>query len=141
VVEACAPIYTTSAASSPATSSSDYATTGDGLIAALQVLAVLVQSNRSASEAGRLFQPLPQRLVSIRFGGGRPLDNGKVKSAIRDGEATLGTAGRILVRKSGTEPVIRVMAEGEDEKLVGRIVDEIAAAIRARRVARDDTGR
>jgi len=110
---------------------SDYATTGDGLIAALQVLAVLVQSNRSASEAGRLFQPLPQRLVSIRFGGGQPLDNGKVKSAIRDGEATLGKAGRILVRKSGTEPVIRVMAEGEDEKLVGRIVDDIAAAIRA----------
>jgi len=110
---------------------SDYATTGDGLIAALQVLAVLVQSNRSASEAGRLFRPLPQRLVSIRFNGGQPLDNSKVKSAIRDGEKTLGTAGRILVRKSGTEPVIRVMAEGEDEKLVGRIVDDIAAAIRA----------
>jgi phosphoglucosamine mutase len=110
---------------------SDYATTGDGLIAALQVLAVLVQSNRRASEAGRLFQPLPQRLVSIRFNGGQPLDDGKVKSAIRAGEATLGTAGRILVRKSGTEPVIRIMAEGEDEKLVGRIVDDIAAAIRA----------
>jgi phosphoglucosamine mutase len=109
---------------------SDYATTGDGLIAALQVLAVLVQSNRSASEAGRLFQPLPQRLVSIRFNGGQPLDDGRVKSAIRDGEKTLGAAGRILVRKSGTEPVIRVMAEGEDEKLVGRIVDDIATAIR-----------
>jgi len=109
---------------------SDYATTGDGLIAALQVLAVLVQSGRIASETGRQFRPLPQRLVSIRFGGGQPLENGKVKSAIRDGEKTLGTAGRILVRKSGTEPVIRVMAEGEDEKLVGRIVEDIAAAIR-----------
>jgi phosphoglucosamine mutase len=110
---------------------SDYATTGDGLIAALQVLAVLVQSQRRASDAGRLFQPFPQRLVSIRFNGGQPLDDGKVKSAIRDAETALGQAGRILVRKSGTEPVIRVMAEGEDEKLVGRVVDEIAAAIRA----------
>ena len=110
---------------------SDYATTGDGLIAALQALAVLVQSGRRASEAGRLFQPLPQRLVSVRFNGGQPLDDGKVKSAIRAGEATLGKTGRILVRKSGTEPVIRVMAEGEDETLVGRIVDDIAAAIRA----------
>jgi phosphoglucosamine mutase len=109
---------------------SDYATTGDGLIAALQVLAVLVQSGKRASEAGRLFQPLPQRLVSIRFDGGQPLDNGKVKDAIRVGEAALGSGGRILVRKSGTEPVIRVMAEGEDEKLVGRVVDEIAGAIR-----------
>jgi phosphoglucosamine mutase len=110
---------------------SDYATTGDGLIAALQVLAVLVQSGRRASEAGRLFQPFPQRLVSVRFGGGQPLEDGKVKSAIRDGETALGQAGRILVRKSGTEPVIRVMAEGEDETLVGRVVDDIAAAIRA----------
>jgi phosphoglucosamine mutase len=110
---------------------SDYATTGDGLIAALQALAVLVQSQRRASDAGRLFQPFPQRLVSIRFNGGQPLDDRKVKSAIRDGEKTLGQAGRILVRKSGTEPVIRVMAEGEDEALVGRVVDDIAAAIRA----------
>jgi phosphoglucosamine mutase len=110
---------------------SDYATTGDGLIAALQALAVLVQSQRRASEAGRLFQPFPQRLVSIRFNGGQPLDDRKVKSAIREGEKTLGQAGRILVRKSGTEPVIRVMAEGEDETLVGRVVDDIAAAIRA----------
>jgi phosphoglucosamine mutase len=110
---------------------SDYATTGDGLIAALQALAVLVQSGHRASEASRLFQPLPQRLVSVRFNGGQPLGDGKVKSAIRAGEATLGKAGRLLVRKSGTEPVIRVMAEGEDEKLVARIVDDIAAAIRA----------
>jgi phosphoglucosamine mutase len=92
---------------------------------------VLVQSGRRASEAGRLFQPFPQRLVSVRFGGGQPLEDGKVKSAIRDGETALGQAGRILVRKSGTEPVIRVMAEGEDETLVGRVVDDIAAAIRA----------
>ena len=97
----------------------------------MQALAVLVKSDRRASEAGRLFQPLPQRLVSIRFNGGQPPEDGKVKSAIRDGEKTLGKAGRILVRKSGTEPVIRVMAEGEDEALVGRIVEDIAAAIRA----------
>jgi len=109
---------------------SDYATTGDGLIAALQVLAVIVQSGRRASEAGRLFQPLPQRLVSIRFNGGQPLESTGVQAAIRAGEAALGSAGRILVRKSGTEPVIRVMAEGEDETLVGRIVDDITAAIR-----------
>jgi phosphoglucosamine mutase len=108
---------------------SDYATTGDGLIAALQVLAVLVQSQRRASEAGRLFQALPQRLVSVR--GGQPLDDAQVQAAIRAGEATLSATGRILVRKSGTEPVIRVMAEGEDERLVGRVVDDIATAIRS----------
>src|SRR5499426_178211 len=101
---------------------SDYATTGDGLIAALQLLAGVVQSGRRLSDVGRVFAPFPQRLVSLRFNGGQPLDDAKVKAAIRHGEATLGNAGRILVRKSGTEPVIRVMAEGEDEKLVGRIV-------------------
>jgi phosphoglucosamine mutase len=109
---------------------SDYATTGDGLIAALQLLAVLVQSGRRLSEVGRVFAPFPQRLVSLRFNGGQPLDDAAVKAAIRDGEASLGGTGRLVVRKSGTEPVIRVMAEGEDEKLVGRVIEDISAAIR-----------
>jgi phosphoglucosamine mutase len=111
---------------------SDYATTGDGLIAALQLLAVLVQAGRPLSEAGRLFEPLPQRLASVRFKDGQPLADAGVKAAIRAGEQRLGKAGRLLVRKSGTEPVIRVMAEGEDAALVGHVVEEIAAAIRTR---------
>jgi phosphoglucosamine mutase len=111
---------------------SDYATTGDGLIAALQLLAVLVQAGRPLSEAGRLFEPLPQRLASVRFKDGQPLADASVKAAIRAGEQRLGKAGRLLVRKSGTEPVIRVMAEGEDATLVGHVVEEIAAAIRTR---------
>jgi phosphoglucosamine mutase len=111
---------------------SDYGTTGDGLIAALQVLAVLVASGKSASETGRLFAPLPQRLRSLRFdGASKPLDAREVKEAIRSAEAALGTGGRLLIRKSGTEPVIRVMAEGEDEKLVHRVVDDVARAIEA----------
>ena len=109
---------------------SDYATTGDGLIAALQLLAVVVQSGRRLSDVGRVFAPFPQRLVSLRFNGGQPLDDAKVKAAIRDGESSLGKAGRLVVRKSGTEPVIRVMAEGEDEVLIGRVIDDISAAIR-----------
>jgi phosphoglucosamine mutase len=111
---------------------SDYVTTGDGLIAALQALAVLVASGKPASETGRLFAPLPQRLRSLRFDAAtKPLDDRAVKEAIRSAEAALGTAGRLLIRKSGTEPVIRVMAEGEDEKLVHRVVDDVAKAIEA----------
>ncbi len=111
---------------------SDYVTTGDGLIAALQVLAVLVASGKPASETGRLFAPLPQRLRSLRFDAAtKPLDARAVKEAIRSAEAALGIGGRLLIRKSGTEPVIRVMAEGEDEKLVHRVVDDVARAIEA----------
>jgi phosphoglucosamine mutase len=109
---------------------SDYVTTGDGLIAALQALAVLVAADRPASESSRLFSPLPQRLKSLRVvDGARPLEAPTVKDAIRAGESALGRTGRLLIRKSGTEPVIRVMAEGEDEGLVLRVVDEIAKAI------------
>src|SRR3546814_10020249 len=108
---------------------SDFGTTGDGLIAALQLLAVLVESGRPASEVCRAFTPLPQLLKSLRVNGGAPLDEADVKEAIRSAEASLGTRGRLLVRKSGTEPVIRVMAEGEDEILVGRVVDDLASAI------------
>ncbi|WP_119460236.1 phosphoglucosamine mutase [Rhodospirillaceae bacterium SYSU D60014] len=110
---------------------SDYATTGDGLIAALQVLAEIVRSGRPASEAGRLFSPLPQLLRNLRFNGGAPLDDSRVQDAIRAGEAVLGQSGRLLIRKSGTEPLIRVMAEGEDPALIGRVVDDIAEAIEA----------
>jgi len=111
---------------------SDYVTTGDGLIAALQVLAVLVASGRPASETGRVFEPLPQRLKSLRINGAvQPLEALAVKEAIRAAEAALGATGRLLIRKSGTEPLIRVMAEGEDERLVHRVVDEVISALEA----------
>jgi phosphoglucosamine mutase len=109
---------------------SDYGTTGDGLIAALQVLAVLVESGRKASVAGRLFQPVPQRTASVRVEGGPVLENDRVKAAIHAGQTALDGVGRLLIRRSGTEPLIRVMAEGDDERLVGRVVDDILAALR-----------
>jgi phosphoglucosamine mutase len=108
---------------------SDYATTGDGLIAALQVLAVLVQSKRRASEICGVFEPMPQLLRNVRFNGGAPLEAPKVKDAIRDAETQLGARGRVLVRKSGTEPLIRVMVEGEDQGLIGKIADGIIREI------------
>jgi len=107
----------------------DYSTTGDGLIAALQVLAVVVSGDRPASVACRLFQPLPQLLKNVRIAGGQPLESAEVKETIKEGEARLANTGRILIRKSGTEPLIRVMAEGEDEALVLAVVDDIAAAV------------
>jgi len=107
----------------------DYATTGDGLIAALQVLASIVETGRRTSEVCRLFTPVPQLMRSVRFGDGRPLDSSAVQRTIANGESRLGTAGRLVIRKSGTEPVIRVMAEGEDEQLVAAVIDEICAAI------------
>ena len=108
---------------------SDFSTTGDGLIAALQVLAVLAQEGKSASDAAHLFEPLPQVLENVRFKKGSPLDDERVKSSIESANAKLGASGRILVRKSGTEPLIRVMAEGEDEKMVRAVVRQIASAI------------
>ncbi|MFN3460170.1 MAG: phosphoglucosamine mutase [Oceanibaculum sp.] len=109
---------------------SDHATTGDGLVAALQVLAVLVESARPLSEVARVFTPLPQVLKNVRFGTGAPLEEKPVRDAIAAGEAELAGQGRLLIRKSGTESVIRVMAEGEDAALVNRIVDDIVAAVR-----------
>ena len=111
---------------------SDYNTTGDGLIAALQVLAVLVADERSASEMGRLFDPVPQLLKNVRYergNGAMPLEMDAVKSAISDGQDRLGESGRLVIRPSGTEPVIRVMAEGDDPDLVGAVVDDICAAV------------
>jgi phosphoglucosamine mutase len=110
---------------------SDYATTGDGLVAALQVLAVLVEQGRPASEACRLFDPLPQRLSNVRFIGPAPLHHPRVLAAVAAAEAELGTTGRLLLRPSGTEPVVRVMAEGEDSAMVDRIVLELCATIQA----------
>jgi phosphoglucosamine mutase len=109
---------------------SDYATTGDGLIAALQVLAAIVETGKRASEVCRLFDPVPQLLRNVRFGSGAPLETRRVREAIADGEARLGAAGRLVIRNSGTEPVIRVMAEAEDQELIAALVDRICAAIR-----------
>ncbi len=110
---------------------SDFATTGDGLVAALQVLAVLVEQQRPASEACRLFDPLPQRLRSVRFSGPSPLLHPRVRVAVAEAEALLASSGRLLLRESGTEPVVRVMAEGEDETLVTRLVDHLCDEITA----------
>jgi phosphoglucosamine mutase len=108
---------------------SDFATTGDGLIAALQVLATLVGERRPASEICQRFAPLPQRLKNVRFTGKSPLLDRDVLQAIRDAETLLGASGRLLLRPSGTEPVIRVMAEAEDLALVDQIVDGLCACI------------
>ena len=106
----------------------DHSTTGDGLVAALQVLAALVSGGKPASELLHLFDPVPQLLKSVRFAG-TPLEDSTVKAAIAAGEARLNGNGRLLIRKSGTEPVIRVMAEGDDKKLVKAVVEEICAAV------------
>ncbi len=109
---------------------SDFCTTGDGLIAALQVLAAVAREDKPASQACHLFEPLPQVLQNVRFKkGGAPLENSAVKKRIEDCRAKLNGNGRILVRKSGTEPVIRIMAEGDDEKLIQTVVSDIAAVI------------
>lgn len=109
---------------------SDFATTGDGLVAALQVLAVLVQEGRPVSEVCRLYEPVPQILENVRIEpGAKPLDADSVQAAIKAGEKRLGNRGRVLVRNSGTEPLVRVMAEGDEEPLVRQVVGDIAGAI------------
>ncbi|MEG3618480.1 phosphoglucosamine mutase [Magnetovibrio sp. PR-2] len=107
----------------------DYATTGDGLMAALQVLAVLSRNGKPASEACRLFDPFPQLLKNVRFQGTSPLELDSVQTAIGDAEKRLDGTGRVLIRKSGTEPLIRVMAEGENEGLVAEVVDGLVDLI------------
>ena len=109
---------------------SDFGTTGDGLVAALQVLAVLVEEGRPASAALRRFHPLPQKLVNIRHAGGAPHRMPDVVAAIAAEETTLGSRGRVLIRASGTEPVIRVMAEAEDEALLEATMERLLATIR-----------
>jgi phosphoglucosamine mutase len=110
---------------------SDHGTTGDGLVAALQVLAVLVEERRPASEVLRRFVPLPQKLVNVRHAGGAPLKDERVVGAIAQAEAELGARGRVLIRPSGTEPLIRVMVEAEEERLVEALTARLADVIRA----------
>lgn len=109
---------------------SDYATTGDGLVAALQVLAEIQRSGAPASEVLHRFDPLPQLLKNVRFAGGKPLDDPRVKDVVAGVEAELAGRGRLVLRASGTEPVIRVMAEGEDAAHVEQVVDRICDAVR-----------
>jgi len=108
----------------------DHATTGDGTIAALQVLAALVKSGQRASELLHLFDPVPQLLKNVRFAGGKPLDDARVKAVIAEAEAQLSGRGRLVIRPSGTEPVIRVMAEGDDAAEVNQVVDAICDAVK-----------
>jgi len=107
----------------------DYATTGDGLIAALQVLAMLVETGQRPSALLRSFEPYPQLLRNVRFNGGQPLKSERVIAAIKYNQGLLGDSGRLLIRKSGTEPLIRIMAEGQDPVLVARVVEDLAAHI------------
>jgi len=108
----------------------DHATTGDGTIAALQVLGALVQSGKRASELLHQFDAVPQLLKNVRFSGGKPLDDARVKAVIAEAEAALSGKGRLVIRPSGTEPVIRVMAEGDDAAQVEQVVDAICEAVR-----------
>jgi phosphoglucosamine mutase len=108
---------------------SDHTTTGDGLLAALQVLAVVKKQQQPISKVCHRFDPLPQVLRNVRYKGGKLLESVKVRNAIKDGEARLDGHGRLVVRPSGTEPVIRVMGEGDDKVLVEEIVDGIVNAL------------
>ncbi len=107
----------------------DYVTTGDALIAALQVLAVVAETQRPVSEVCRVFDPVPQILRNVKVNGGAPLEDASVKSAIVAAETALGATGRLVIRPSGTEPVIRVMAEGDDPAMVGTVVNTLIGAI------------
>ena len=110
----------------------DHSTTGDGLVAGLQVLAALVEAKAPASKMLRQFEPLPQLLKNVRFNGGaEPLEADSVRKRIAAAEAELEGRGRLLIRKSGTEPLIRVMAEGEDPAMVQRLVDDICEAVQS----------
>src|SRR5512134_213196 len=109
---------------------SDFTTTGDGLVSALQVLACVVSTGRPVSEVCKRFDPLPQVLQNVRYADGKPLEDDDVREVIEGAKARLGSGGRLVIRPSGTEPVIRVMAEGDDERLVSSVVGEIAEAVR-----------
>ena len=109
---------------------SDFTTTGDGLVSALQILAVVVTTGRPVSEVCRRFEPLPQVLQNVRYSNGQPLDNEAVQKAIDAGKKRLGDEGHLIIRPSGTEPVIRVMAQGDDQGLIDTIVGDIVEAVR-----------
>ncbi len=108
---------------------SDFSTTGDGLLAALQVLAEVKRAGKPVSEVCKMFEPVPQVLKNVKFKSGKPLDDAQVKTAIAAATSRLGNAGRLVIRPSGTEPLIRVMAEGDDARLVNAVVDELCGVI------------
>jgi phosphoglucosamine mutase len=114
---------------------SDYVTTGDGLVTALQILAVVVTTGTTVSQVTNRFEALPQVLQNVRYANGSPLEDKRVVKAIDAGKTKLGESGRLVIRPSGTEPVIRVMAEGDDERLVNTVVGDIVEAVRAAAVA------
>lgn len=107
----------------------DYSTTGDGLVAALQVLAVVIERGEPVSKVSKVFEPLPQVMKNVRCEKGEPLENNNVTEAIKSGEIKLKGTGRLVIRKSGTEPLIRVMGEGEDQSVVANVVNDVAQAI------------
>jgi len=109
---------------------SDFTTTGDGLVAALQLLQMVKIKNKPVSEVCTNFEKVPQLLQNVKFHGGKPLQDKLVKQLIREGETRLGKQGALLIRESGTEPLIRIMRQGDDEALVAKVVREISAAIR-----------
>lgn len=108
---------------------SDFATTGDGLVAALQVLAVVQAENKPVSDVCRKFEPVPQLMKNVRYASGQPLEDRLVKEAISEAQNRLGNSGRLVIRASGTEPLIRVMAEGDDEALVENVVNDIVDVV------------
>jgi len=110
---------------------SNFTTTGDGFVAALQLLAVVKKRNKPVSEVCHRFEPLPQVIRNVRYRSGKPLENSKVRSAIADAENRLNGHGRLVVRPSGTEPVIRIMGEGDDKAMVEEVVDGIAEVVAA----------
>jgi phosphoglucosamine mutase len=114
---------------------SDFTTTGDGLVSALQVLACVRKAEKPVSEVCRKFEPVPQILKNVRYDGGKPLDDRNVQDSIAQAEVRLGNSGRLVIRPSGTEPVIRVMAEGDDRSLVEQVVDDIVDTIATRKSA------
>ena len=114
---------------------SDFGTTGDGLVAALQILACVKRTGRTVSEVCRRFEPVPQILKNVRYSGGKPLEDNEVKQAIADAESELSRNGRLVIRPSGTEPLIRVMAEGDDQAQIERIVDGLVNVIASVRTA------
>mgnify|MGYP000660443735 CR=1 FL=1 len=110
---------------------SDVSTTGDGLLAALQVLSVLARTGKKSSVLGHVFEPAPQELVNIRYAGTNPLETSRVKAAMAEAEAMMGEKGRLVVRKSGTEPLIRVMAEALDEAMMKKALNAVVEAVQA----------
>jgi phosphoglucosamine mutase len=110
---------------------SDFTTTGDGLVSALQVLACVVSTGKPVSEVCQRFTPLPQLLKNVRYEKGKPLEDARVVKAIEHAKQQLGDKGRLVIRPSGTEPVIRVMAEGDDERMVNTVVGDIVEAVRS----------